>query len=593
MKRLVQLWTILAEELGSLCGVDASRDAITALRRTEQEGDAFLRITLPAYSKAFDRAIELGRVSSDSFPGFQVRRGLPVFLGGFLRNVFDADGRMLDVPCIESIRAIRQLAGFCGKVRGDCTAARDRIAVVEYVKADERCGEWDDSCPEELLSELASVGGLALGWALGRADFACLNDDLRPRHGPGATADRLSGNAKFDLDYWPEKLHARFPWWEWAIATPLYGDCGPNRSTSLRPAKLSLVPKTMKTPRVIVMEPTALMYMQQGIMTAMQESIEAVTKQIGFTDQPTNRLMARNASITRRQATLDLSEASDRVSLRQAESVFSALPNLWEALLATRSDQVELPDRSVRVVRKFASMGSAVCFPVEACVFWVAILTAIQRHYRKVDASYKLTWRKLRSLENQVRVYGDDLIVPVDYLPEVEELFLQLGWKINVAKSFSRSNFRESCGGDYWRGEDVTPVRVRDPLPAHSGQIDQVHSLVELRNQLYLAGYWKTTRSIDTLLASLLNGVFPIADERANGWTRVSRSFEGLPLATDRMHRHLTKAWVLNSPIPVNPASEHGSLIKCLTVHSLDGDHLVRSGRPSVVYKKLRWIPLH
>lgn len=592
MKRLEQLWISLAEELADLCGVDASRDVIETSRRTKHEGDAFLRITLPAYGKAFDRALEQGRMSSDLFAGFQHRGGFPLFLAGFLRNVFGSDGRMLDVPCTESISAIRQLAGFCGKVEGDCSAARNRKAVQEYIEADDRCAEWDSNSPTELLEELASVGKLALGWILGAADYAVSIDNIVPSHGPGATADGLRGNTKYDLDYWPDHLHSRFPWWEWAVVgrRSLEDGAGPNRSTSLRPAKMSLVPKTMSRPRVIVEEPTALMYMQQGLWRAMRDSIESATVQIGFADQERNREMALSSSVTRTHATLDLSEASDRVTKRQAESVFSALPNLWEALIATRSDRVRLPDGSVRTVNKFASMGSAVCFPVEASVFWVAILTAIRRHYRKTNASFELTWRFLRNLEGQVRVYGDDLIVPVDCLPEVEELFQELGWKINTAKSFSKSYFRESCGGDYWHGRDVTPVRVRRPIPSNRRQIAEVHSYVNLRNQLYLAGYWRTARLVEDQLFRLLNGVFPIAEDEVNGWIRVSRSFLGKTQATNSMQQHLVKAWTLSSPIPVNPASEYGSLLKCLLVKSLDEDHLQRSGRPSSVYTKKRWV---
>jgi len=592
MKSLEQLWCFLAEELGTLCGVDASRDTVYVSRRCEKEGDAFLRITLPAFSKAFDTALEEGRVSSGLFVGFQRRGGLPLFLRGFLRNIFTPDGRMLDIPCVESIRAVRQLAALCGKIQGDCTLVRDRKAVEEYVKADDGCAQWDALSSPALLKELESVSRLALGWVLSPADYAVSQDRLEPKHGPGATADGLRGNAKFDMDYWPDHLDSRFPWDEWAIANPRFSEDGPNRQIPFRPAKMSLVPKTMSKPRVIVEEPTAVQYMQQGLLRVMTESIESQTTQVGFSDQGQNREMARWSSRSRRLATLDLSEASDRVTLQQARSSFSALPNLLEALLATRSDRVRLPNGLVRPVHKFASMGSATCFPVEACVFWVAILMAIRRHHRKEVSSFELTFRFLKSLEGKVRVYGDDILVPVRYLSEVYELFEELGWKINAGKSFSKSHFRESCGGDYWRGHDVTPVRVKDTIPSNFRQPEKVHSLVEFRNQLYLAGYWKTAGMIDNHLRALLNGVFPIANTEVNGLVRESCCFTGFTRATDTLHRHLTKAWVLNSPLPVNSASEHGSLIKCLTLHSLEGDHLHRSGRPLVVYKKLRWVPI-
>lgn len=590
MQSLVQLWRQLSIELGLLCDTNVSRDNETVSRRVKDEGDAFLRITLPAFGKGFDRSLELGQVSSDLFPGFRFRGGLPCFLGGFLRNVFDASGRILDDPCVESIQAVRQLCLMFGKIRGECTSRRNREAVRGYIQADDLCGIWDETLPSA-ASELVDVSRLLLGWLLSDADWRVLNDELSPRHGPGATADKLLGNKKFDMDYWPDHLDSRFPWDEWAIANPRYSEDGPNRSIPLRAATLCLVPKTMLTPRIIVEEPTALQYMQQALMRVMVKSIEQRTSMIGFSDQEVNRDMARSGSISGSLATLDLSEASDRVTYMQAKLCFSATPNLWEGLDACRSSTVELPTGITRTVYKFASMGSAVCFPVEACVFAVAIFAAIRRHHRKMDRSFDLTHAFIKSFEGKVRVYGDDIIIPVEYLSDVEELFSELGWVINRRKSFSNGKFRESCGGDYWNGFDVTPVRVRDPLPTSIRQSHQMHSLVSLRNQLYMAGYWQTTAHLDRWLGKLLKGNFPVAGDQVDGFVRHSRSFEPRGFATDRYQRPLVRAFRNISPIPKNQASEHGALIKCLTVTSVDGDHLMRSGRPSVVYTKLRWIP--
>lgn len=598
MNSLVSLWDTLACELGVLCGVDARRDSITVSRRSEMEGESFLRITLPSFGKAFLKALEEGEWAPTTHTGFARRGGLPVFLRGFLENIFTPEGTLRPDPCTESIRAVHQLTQVAGKIEGDCTPRRKNAAVNGYLVADDECEAWDKRPSQDvlhLLTGLSEVARLSLVPILSRADYLVKHDEIQPRHGPGQTADRLLGNKKYDLSYWPAHLEARFAWSDWAVPNYRYADCSelmPTHPSHVVPARLTLVPKTMSTPRVIVMEPTALQYMQQGIWTVMRESIESVTTMVGFTDQSVNRTMARSGSLTRELVTLDLSEASDRVTYLQAASCFDGLPNLWEALDATRSSEVELPDGSTRPISKFASMGSAVCFPVEAVVFLTAILLAIRNHHRVADPGFDLTLSFLRKLEGRVRVYGDDCIFPIDYLPAVETVFAGLGWRINRSKTFVKSNFRESCGGDYWRGEDITPVKLRQLLPTHRRQITEVQSLISTRNQFYMAGYWKTARLLDERIGKVLLGTFPIVEETSAALGRTSVSFKALCLGTDRYQRSLTRAWTIRTTIPKNQCSEVGALLKCLIAPGKDDEHLERSGRPVDVSINRRWMPV-
>lgn len=600
MKSLVSFWGQLANELADLCGIDACRDIETLSRRCEKEGDSFLRITLPTFGKAFTKALEEGRFSSDLATGFRRRGGLPVFLSGFLRNIFTPDGALLDDACTESIRAVHQLTSVFGKIEGECTPRRNRAAVDAYVEADDATTRWDLVSPSSLLEELIDVSNRVLVPWLASADRKISRDELVPRHGPGQTADRLLGNKKYDMQYWPDHLESRFPWVEWGIPNYRYGDEKPNdwegsyASTHVVPARMTLVPKTMSSPRVIVMEPTSVQYMQQAILTTLVETIESETSMIGFSDQTVNRSMAREGSALRGLATLDLSEASDRVTYLQAASCFSVLPNIWEALDATRSAEVSLPlGLGKRSIGKFASMGSAVCFPVEAVVFLVAIFVAIRRYHRRADAGFDLTRSFVQKMEGRVRVYGDDIIVPVDYLPDVYEVFALMGWKINVNKSFSKSFFRESCGGDYWRGEDITPVRVRQLFPTSIRQTAEVQSLVSLRNQLYMAGYWRSASWLDDRIGTLFRGTFPIVEETSAALGRLSVSFRPLCQGTDRYQRALVRAFVPRVVIPKNECSEIGALMKCFIAPGKSDDHLLRSGRPVDASINRRWTSVY
>ncbi len=593
MKSLVSLWGTLALELGTLCGIDASRDIVTLSRRCESEGDAFLRITLPSFGKAFERALEEGRFSPNFQSSFKTRGGLPVFLRGFLEKIFTPDGTLRQHTCTESIRAVRQLTAVCGKIEGVCTPRRNNAAIAEYVAADEECHAWDMSLPS-ILDELHQVAKRGLVPLISHADWKVSRDDIVPRHGPGNTADRLLGNKKFDCDYWPHELETRFPWSEWGVPNYRYADSSDRALTPLThvvPARLTLVPKTMSKPRVIVMEPTAVQYMQQALLAVITDSIERASNMIGFTDQSSNRSMARSASVSLGLVTLDLSEASDRVTYLQAASVLGVTPHLWEALKATRSRLVELPSGEIRGIHKFASMGSATCFPVEAMVFYTAILLAVRNHHRKADAEFDLSWSFIKQFEGRIRVYGDDCIFPVEYLPEVEAVFDQLGWKINRNKTFSKSFFRESCGGDYWNGEDVTPARLKKPIPTTLRQIAEVQSFVAFRNQVYHLGLWRTAAQCDRLLERVLRGVYPIVEETSPALGRTSVSFKPLWLGTDRYQRALTRAWTVKATIPKNQSSEVGALLKCLISPGRDDEHLWRSGRPSAVSIKQRWMP--
>jgi hypothetical protein len=143
-------------------------------------------------------------------------------------------------------------------------------------------------------------------------------------------------------------------------------------------AKVVLVPKDSRGPRLISAEPLEYQWIQQGVGRSIVAHLEAhhLTKgRVNFTHQEVNRRLAQESSATLELATLDLKDASDRVSLELVRRVFKNTPELVRALEAIRTDATLLPDGRVQSLKKFAPMGSAVCFPVEAFVFW-AILTA-------------------------------------------------------------------------------------------------------------------------------------------------------------------------------------------------------------------------
>ena len=93
------------------------------------------------------------------------------------------------------------------------------------------------------------------------------------------------------------------------------------------------------------------------------------------------------------------------------------------------------------------------------------------------------------------------------------------GLLVNKKKSFSKGNFRESCGGDYFMGTDVTPVYMRHHIPDRldRSNSDVLMSLVSTSNQLYKEGYWKTCQTLRDSIEDSLGRRIPVSPYRGPG----------------------------------------------------------------------------
>ncbi len=599
MKSLKDLWRVSASELAEWCHTSTTQDVKTFLRRAEDEGDSFFTITLPSFGKDFERSLEQGHVDSDAFLSFRKRRRLPVFMSGFVSQVFDTDsGALLADPSIDCIFAVRFLTNLFAKIELPCSNSRIVRAMEGYVSCEQEVAEWESTATTALLKEFAMASRLLFSDVFSRVDQEVYYGDIQGRHGPGSTADGILGNQKFWMREWTQRLEEIFPYGE---------NCIPNWRYSYlldhvdflepgteRPVKVIHVPKTLRTPRIIAMEPTCMQYMQQGLLRSLVRELEdpeeLCSSFLGFTDQLPNREMAREGSQAGSLATLDLKEASDRVPYLLVQTMLERHPWLYAGVDASRSSRAEIPELGLCIpqLRKFASMGSALCFPFEAMVFVAIVFLGIAD-----QANAPLSRRLIKRYRGKVRVYGDDIIVPVDCVDAVISRLEQFGFKINRDKSFWNGKFRESCGGDYYDGEDVTPIRLRKLPPSSLQDANRVEALVEFRNHLYLRGMWKTTRWLDEELRVLLRGFFPIVQPTSPGLGR--RSF--LPYREERLSEHthapMVKAYVVRPKIPRNEIGEEWALVKCLTsyVPYEDERHLTHSGRPSVVDIKLRLVP--
>nr|QDH87017.1 MAG: RNA-dependent RNA polymerase [Leviviridae sp.] len=599
MKSLMVLWNTLADDLAGGCCTSAHRDKELVAVRSKKEGVSFLTITLPSFAKDFEYCLEQGKVDDTVFLSFKKHGSLPAFLSGFSRLIFDrGTGVLLDEPSIDAIRAIRQLTLIFGKILIDCKPSRERAAFREFLECEQEVKELNGRRKHDRFLDLST---LLFGSLFSIMDKQVYDGDLRPKHGPGATADSLVGNQKFRQYEWTVRLENYFPFVEMVLPNYSYWEeldkvdfLEPGME---RPVKVISVPKTMKTPRIIAIEPTAMQYSQQAILGLFQDAIKDsfLDGFIGLDDQTPNQRLAKEGSLTGELATLDLSEASDRVSHETVSLMLSRHRHLHDAVMACRSERALLPSGDVISLAKFASMGSALCFPMEAAVFLLAIFRGIEQ-----DLGHPLTKRDIKSYLGRVRVFGDDIIVPVDHVRSVIHSLESIGLKVNGRKSFWNGKFRESCGREYYDGQDVSLVRVRRPIPSSRKNVQEIISTVSLRNQLYRAGLWDAVDLLDRKMHELLVH-YPVIEEGSPVLGRLN--YFDPPCMEDVVVKNgipMVKGWRIRSPIPVNEIDDWPALRKCLSSMErsrpvefgisqvpTSPDHLRRSGRPRVVDIKL------
>jgi hypothetical protein len=604
VKSLVVLLEHLLLDCGRRCAAPTRRDVVTLRARVDHEGDSFLTITLPAFCQGFERCLGLGKLDPVLFASFKKRKdGTPAFLQGFLFQVFDLENNLLDRPSVEAIRAIRQICLFAKKILRPCTPKREAKAAVSFV----RC---DDEVATELQGQLGRYFSLVSSIIV---DELGLTRELLlesvPKHGPGATQERIRGNAKWRFLTWPLRFeevgytyftYGRVKARPYDIDWPTFVDPGDEE-----PVRVVFVPKTLKTPRVIAVEPVAMQYAQQGLASVLVKQLERcfyTAGHLNFKDQAVNQVHALRGSCSGLEATLDMSEASDRVSLAHADECFAAAPDFREWLLAFRSTRARLPNGDVIALKKFASMGSALCFPVEALIFFISIIAS-----RCLRAGWFPDARNVYSLGRDVFVYGDDIIVPAGEAASICDDLETLGFMVNRRKSFWTGKFRESCGVDAYDGEKVTPVYLRRDVPADRDDASGILSSVATANQLEKAGYTSTAAALGRAVEKLV-GRLPQVDPEgpAIGWHGYS---EAVP--RERWNRHLQRreilAWVPVSSEVDDPLDGLPAFAKCLrkikggfcpsglesfqAIEAVSEEHLEVSSKPYGLALKRRWVP--
>jgi hypothetical protein len=599
MKSLTGLWKAMAEDYSVTCDTPIDRDYKTVCDRVEEEGRSFLTITLPNFCADFETSLAQGFVGSNLFAGFRKRGGLPRFLSGFLLQIFDGQSlALLENPSVFAVRAIRNLTLLFKKVELDCTDARNAAALEKYLNCEVDLQKVLDRYDTLPIKEFKRMSSVLFGSVFDSLNRKVREFDLRPGHGPGATADRKVGNQKFDQTEWTDRLEEYFPFGEYALPhwkwfsshKPVY--LAPAQE---RPVKIALVPKTLKTPRIIAIEPTCMQYMQKALMREFVDAIESdplVGRHTHFREQALNRDAARRGSADGSLATLDLSEASDRVLNQLVIDMLSPWPDLLGAVQACRSTSAELPSGQVVPLVKFASMGSALTFPMEAVVFTTIVFMGLLATQGDSVPSAEF----MRSIRNDVHVYGDDMIVPVGSVNEVVRLLELFGLVVNRSKSFETGLFRESCGGDYFMGESVKPIRLKRIPPTSRQDVPEIVTWNAFMNASYEAGLNRTGRYVQGILEKVLHQHLPMIPI---GSGAIGVEVPAILCVADRLDpmTHLPQVRALRAVDEDRKISVDGvwALQKTLTGRWSDpafARHLTHSGRPLSSRIKRSWVPI-
>jgi len=279
--------------------------------------------------------------------------------------------------------------------------------------------------------------------------------------GPGATftRPRLQGDAYYKFGHKPSVTRSsaelayaaikRIPPWFEHLCEVFGRGQGPLDSRRFIDECLEIVPgnrvvtvpKNAKTDRVIAIEPCMNVFIQRGIGRCIRSRLKRVG--VNLRSQAVNQQLALEGSRSGALATIDLSAASDSISMGLVELL---LPQDWlQAIKLTRSPRGVLPNGELVTYQKVSSMGNGFTFELESLLFW-ALLKAVMHHIGG---------------KGRISIYGDDIISPIEACESLLQVLSECGFQPNSKKTFCSGPFRESCGKHYFRGCDVTPFYIR------------------------------------------------------------------------------------------------------------------------------------
>ena len=353
---------------------------------------------------------------------------------------------------------------FLKKIETGRTRSTDQRAEEKFLQCNELCRNWAlpsryDSRIETLLGEVRRAV-YEFWFKDGESIIEHPYDILeRGTVGPGVSIGS-EGNSFYAKLFSSRLTCSRaslYTWYSRYIKSfPDWDDAEMNREShygvaSVTPSnRLSFVPKNDEISRTICIEPTLDTIFQSGIGRILELRLEERFGIALSSQQFENRELARLGSLDDDIVTIDLSSASDTISLKMLEWL---LPEPFFRLLCNyRSTHTEIKGRGTVELHMVSTMGNGFTFPLQTMLFCCAVVAAFR--FRGIPSSVDGT----RYLWG---VNGDDIACPSYVSRDVIDLLRLLGFLVNHDKTFVEGPFRESCGHDYFKGSNIRGVYVK------------------------------------------------------------------------------------------------------------------------------------
>lgn len=354
------------------------------------------------------------------------------------------------------------LSSFLKKFEDDGNEAADEAAIAKFVSVNEQCEqfkfepmhEWERMCIGEVRNLLyhffhpTSAGHILTwerAWKHARpgpgASIGARGEDFYTKHFDSTLT--YTHKARFLVPLY-QRMISDTTWWKSAeiLRQSIYG------FRVVEGSRMSTVPKNVDISRTICTEPSLNMFFQLGVGGVIEDRLRAWGLDIKSQAEK-NRLLAREGSVNQTFGTIDLSSASDSLSV---EMLRYMLPqDVFTTLWCLRCDETELPDGRTVPLHMLSTMGNGYTFPLQTCLFTCVVLAV----YRCLGIPTRKT---VGGTDDTWAVFGDDIIVRCEAYNLVCRILQLLGFSVNATKSFNEGPFRESCGTDWYSGIDIRGV---------------------------------------------------------------------------------------------------------------------------------------
>jgi len=225
---------------------------------------------------------------------------------------------------------------------------------------------------------------------------------------------------------------------------PLYFTIHHVNDITIADGKYGQVAKNALTERTIETQPLLNLPIQKEVGSAIRSRLALFGCDLNT--QNKNQSLALLGSETGAIVTVDVRNASNTVAIMAVYVLLYFCPDWFDLLWSLRSPTIQIHGHRYSL-ETFSTMGNGYTFELESLIFFAIALMVTE----KVNGDVSL-----------VSVYGDDIIVPIEAADELLSALSFFGFTVNSSKSYFDGPFRESCGKDYFLGENIRPFYCKD-----------------------------------------------------------------------------------------------------------------------------------